>query len=462
MPASDKRLWRLLIVLSLIAVPAATLRFACAGHTCDQDAVEVAAPIPFCSLPGGVRTLMVQGYRNERSPDAFAVTSKPAIIGQAPEVATGAALTWPSLASEEATRVPIVFMQMGGSERTGGKVEVPEDMSLADVSPTLAQMMGIEWAYPQYRDGVALAGSSSGAPPPLVVIVAWKGIGSADIEAAPKEARTLKAFIESGSGTLAASTGSLPVDSTAALTTVGAGTPPRHHGITGTWLRNAERDLVQAWSKGAPFSVVNELGDAMDADTRGEARVGLVATDSYDQGLVGGNWFSGVDSSWRDDDDVRIVAPSRVATTAAQVLATGYGQDATPDLLGVTLEGSVRSMDGATQKIASSASEASKGDALIVVVGTGSENAEAAPAGERTSLMPAAQITEAADTAAGAPVVESAIPGGLFLSRDAMAAEEVSTGTVVEAVKKLRVSGAPVMADAFPAFAISLERFCES
>ena len=37
----------------------------------------------------------------------------------------------------------------------------------------------------------------------------------------------------------------------------------------------------------------------------------------------------------------------------------------------------------------------------------------------------------------------------------------VSTGAIVQELKKLQVDGKPLMADAFPAFAITLERFCD-
>lgn len=409
-----------------------------------------------------MRGLIVQGYRNEFSPEVLAVTKQPAVAGQVPAGSTGAALTWPSLSSVAATRVPIAFAGPGIPK---GKTV---DLGLDDIAPTLAKAIRLDWPYPTYRTGAAIEGARP-SDSPLVVLIAWKGVGSIDIgtkaAAAPDAFRTL---LRAGTGTLDGTSGSLPVDSTAALTTVGTGATPRVHGITGTLVRNAAHEVVPAWSQHAPYTVVNGFGDALDSTSSESASVGLVGTRPFDRGLIGGNWFQGLtdlpwtSTPWTDDDVVRVVKPQGVAEAVDVLLRSGaFGADATPDLLGVTLEGPVAKMNAATQKIIDTAQAAAGGKALIAVFGTGSASGAGTPNASTAEYQQAQHLVDAVDTQVHGKVIEAAIPGGLFLSRDTMTADSITSGEVVQASKAQHVNGQPVMADVFPAFAITLERFCD-
>ena len=86
----------------------------------------------------------------------------------------------------------------------------------------------------RYAPGFRPTGSPTPADEPsLVVQVVWKGVGSADLEAHPHAWPFLRATIAGGGGTLEGTTGSLPLDPTATLTTIGTGGLPdatRHHG----------------------------------------------------------------------------------------------------------------------------------------------------------------------------------------------------------------------------------------
>ncbi len=450
---SDRRLIRLLIVLALIALPALVLTLACAGNACVQrEAKAATAPeIPFCGLPAEIRTLVAQGYREGRSGDILAVSELPAVSGQLPEEPTGTAPIWPSLESGVATRVPVVFAGPGVPKRP-----LPAgDTDLADVGPTIAKLGRITWPFPQYRQGIVLPGFEP--PPdrtPLIVVVAWKGLGSDDLATDATAWPSLRALMRGGSGTLDATTGSLPVDSTAALTTIGTGGVPSSHGITGTLIRNEDGALVQAWSDDAPVSVIAGIGDTIDEKTGDRAKVGLVATEPFDRGLIGGNWYFG-----RDDDDVRIVPTDRAARTASALLAAeGFGTDGVPDLLGVTLDGPIGEMDRATGEVAEAARAATGGRAVVVVVGTGS-GSDAERPGAAASLTGSA-VAEAADAAAGTPVVEAATGGELFLDQQVMADAAIPQGRLVDGIDALRIDGEPVMADVFPAFAVSFGRYC--
>ncbi len=93
-------------------------------------------------------------------------------------------------------------------------------------------------------------------------------------------------------------TGSLPEEPAATLTTIGTGGLPSQHGITGNLIRDKRGAPVPAWSADAPTSVIATLADDWDHATGQAAKIGLIAPDQTDQGLVGGTWYLSHD---RDD-----------------------------------------------------------------------------------------------------------------------------------------------------------------
>jgi hypothetical protein len=59
------------------------------------------------------------------------------------------------------------------------------------------------------------------------------------------------------------------------------------------------------------------------------------------------------------------------------------------------------------------------------------------------------------------PVVQAAVPGGLFLDQQVLADEDISPQTVVTVLLGLHApGGGPLLADAFPGFAVSFARYC--
>ena len=58
------------------------------------------------------------------------------------------------------------------------------------------------------------------------------------------------------------------------------------------------------------------------------------------------------------------------------------------------------------------------------------------------------------------PIVEAAVPGGLFLDQDVLAADGLSSGAVVGPMLGMTEGGRKVFTDAFPGFAVSFARYC--
>ncbi len=242
----------------------------------------------------------------------------------------------------------------------------------------------------------------------------------------------------------------MPLDPAATLTTIGTGGLPAQHGITGSFVRNDQAGVVPAFGEGSPVHVIATLADDLDhADP--STLVGLVATDDPDRGIVGGGWYP-------DGDPVdAVIGTSAVSPLAVEVhLSTGYGDDEVPDVLGVVLEGPVRSLDRWTRRIVTDAERATAGSTLVVVAGTGSWEASrrAIPDGELIETVEEAVPGEA-------EAVEATVPGGLFLDQDVLREEQVTGLVAVEAMRSATApNGESILADAFQGFAVSFSRYC--
>jgi hypothetical protein len=434
-----KRLLLTLAVAALVALPAAVLAGLCLGNACERvDRAQ--GRVPFCSLPEELRSPIANGFRDARSPHILAVAGEDPIA--APPDAP-----WPSIDDASPESVPLVFAGTGVS----GGAEVPSDTTLDAVAPTLAEIIGLRRPHPGVRSGEAVAGLASADRPRLVVLVTWKHVSSRELEEDPELWPVLRGLIEDGAATMDAEPGSLPADPAAILTTIGTGALPSGHGITGGLLRNDRGEVVRAWDRRSPFSVVAALGDDLD-DTLGQApRVGLVAGDITDRGLIGGNWY--ID---HDRDDVVIErSPESQAAAAEALLASGYGSDPTSDMLAVAMRGPVRRLDRALGRILVAARAASGGSLAMAVTSTGS-------GGARDSGGPSVLDVEAdVELTVGADVIEASTPGGFFLDQDEMARSEVADDRVVAALRSVTTTdGSPLFADVFPAIAVTFARYC--
>lgn len=435
---SGRRLAALLLVLGVIGAPAVALRAACIGGGCDDDA-PTARPVPFCSLPAGLRELLTAGFREGRSPEALGVTPAETLLRS--EDGTGA--PWPSLGDVE--RPPAVPLVFAGPAVTPGQ---GRRAGLDDVAPTIEGSLGIRRPFPAVRSGEPIAGIiRPHARSPLVVTIVWKRGGTADRRAIERSVGDAPG----GASTVEAEVGSLPLDPAAVLTTIGTGGLPMEHGVTGATLRDDRGDPVPAWSERAPTSVIATLGDDLDEATAGGSRIGIVADAATDRGLIGGTWY--LTAGDEDDDDV-VVVRRDVVREVERLLDDGYGGGGAPDLLGVTLGGPAQRAEARTRAIVGSVFAAVP-EATVVVTTTGAGGNASA------EVIPSPRFASAVEAAIGAPVVAEVTTGGIFLDAEVVTAQGLSTQRIVEAMSAVRTdAGTPLLADAFPAFAVSFGRYC--
>ncbi len=400
--------------------------------------------MPFCPLPRWVRTDLVAGYREERSPDVLAVAAASGLSVDGP-----GAVPWPAVQDgPDVTRVPIVFWGRG----VDPSARVPAGTTLDRIAPTVAEAIGLHRAHPGVRSGVAIGGLAEPDRPTLVLEIALTGIGSNDVTADRGAWPTLLRLLHEGAGTLEGDTGSLPLDPAATLTTIGTGGLPYQHGVTGTLIRNDDGRVVEAWGPGSPPSVIATLPDDLDEATGNRALIGLVAPSIADRGLIGGTWYLD-----HDRDDVAVPDPGVPADpveAARGVLARGYGADPVPDVLGVVLDGRSPVADRQLSAIVGLARRAAPGSLMVVVTATGSTSAAGGGLNEL--------IRHVEDSVPGdAPVVAGVAAGGLFLDQHVLAEQHVSGQAVVDALlSATSPDGRSVVLDAFQGFAVSFARYC--
>ena len=434
----------MLVALAAIGIPAAVLTATCVGRSCDASGGE-AVRVPFCPLPQDVKEGVVNGFREGRSPDVLGVADGTLVYTDL----EGLRMPWPTAGTLTDTHVPIVF---AGAGVTSG-ASVPDGTTLDRVAPTVSEILGFEREHPEVRSGTAVAGIANGETPSLVLLVGWKGVGSSELENRPQDWPFLSSLLDDGAGTLEGDTGSLPLDPSATLMTVGTGGLPSQHGITGSFIRDGQGEVVEAFRPDLPVEdrqIIATLADDLD-DANHSTLVGLVATDERDRGIVGGGWYPG-----EDPVDV-VIGDSAAAPLAVEVhLSTGYGADEFPDIIGVVLEGRVRAMDSWTREIVTEAERATSESTLVVVTGTGSGEAS-------RHAVPDGELVEAVEDAVpgDAPAVAATVAGGVFLDQAVLREEQVTGQVAVGAMLSATgPDGERMLADAFQGFAVSFARYC--
>lgn len=446
--STARRLLTLVTALVIIGAPAAALRALCVGHSCDAEE-DPSSEVPFCSLPTELRKPIAAGFESElhRSPDLLAVTKDYVVTGGTGFSPEAPAPRWPSI-EPISRRVPLVFTGPG----VAAEAKVPDHTTLDAVAPTLADAIGFQRPNPQVRSGRPIEDVVGDGPVRLVVTLALKGVGSRDLEESPEAWPNLRNLMDRYPGTLDADAGSLPLDPTAVMTTLGTGGLPNQHGIVGTLVRNNEGKVVRAWGPGAQLHIIATLADDLDEELGQDPLVGLVRTEVSDGGLVGGDWYVDVDK-----DDV-VTERRNPDDELAAMLNSGYGEDEVPDVIGVALEGSFATMDERIDRIEKVL--ARKADSWVMAIaGTGSlvDPQESDLSGRRVGDALVSEVSGADE------VISAVTPGGLYLDQEALAKTGLTEDDVLAPLASIEGPGdrsGALMADAFSAIAVSFARYC--
>ena len=175
-----------------------------------------------------------------------------------------------------------------------------ERVSLADLAPTAARLMGFG-GWPADRDGrdLALRTRPGASPPRVIVTFVIDGGGWNVLYTWPDRWPTLARLMREGANFRNAIVGSYPAVTASAHATIGTGTFPRSHGITGHNIRDrVPRKAYREAGRADPSDIlVATLADLWSAETGNRAWVGELGYQVWHLGMLG---YGGAD---RDPDD---------------------------------------------------------------------------------------------------------------------------------------------------------------
>lgn len=252
-------------------------------------AIAADEPVPSfkdqaCGIPREWLDLTKRGYFQPRSGQISLLPRYPAYM------ASGAggwshSGPWPYL-----QEVPLVFYGPG-LIASRGDVDTPA--TLADVAPTLATLMHGALST---EDGSTLEEVASfdprrltSDPPRVIVTVVWDGGGWNVLRKYPDDWPILRKLMEEGTSYVQATVGSSPSVTPAVHTTLGTGSFPWVHGVTGVPVRDEKGEVVDSFLLGesSRFIEVPTLAERWDEQNGNRALVGMVGYEPWHLGMIG-------------------------------------------------------------------------------------------------------------------------------------------------------------------------------
>jgi hypothetical protein len=181
-------------------------------------------------------------------------------------------------------RVPIVVHAPGLVERT----DRTERVTLADLAPSAAQLMGFDFAT---RDGSPLPGLPTPQTPPKVVVTfVIDGGGWNVLSHWPTAWPNLRSLMGKGIVYRNAIMGSFPSVTACAHATIGTGAFPSGHGISGHSVRR-NGHIVKAWGQPGhadpTFLLLPTLADAWSEHSGQKAWIGEIGYQIWHLGMIG-------------------------------------------------------------------------------------------------------------------------------------------------------------------------------
>jgi arylsulfatase A-like enzyme len=185
---------------------------------------------------------------------------------------------WPYLQD-----VPLLFYGPGLVEARG---EVARRVTLADIAPTIAHMIGARGVPGRPLPELARATS---ATPRLVVTVVWDGGGWNTLRRWPDAWPNLKRLMQTGVSFVNATVGSNPSVTPSVHTTIGTGVFPEKHGITDIPVFDEDGTVVDAFVGGesSRFMEVPALAETWDESVDNAALVGMIGYEPWHLGMIG-------------------------------------------------------------------------------------------------------------------------------------------------------------------------------
>ena len=231
-----------------------------------------------CALDTEILRRIHRGHHPNLSEDVLIVPREPNFIGTFDF--TSHSGPWRYLQN-----IPLVLYGPGHVASSGAAVT--SSARIVDVYPTIAELVGVEVAR---RDGEVLdeAVVQGGSPPRLVVVVVWDGAGRNTLEQWPGRWPNLARLEREGTSYVDAVVGSSPSVTSAVHSSLGTGSFPRTHLVTGNSVRAASGELVDVYvGNDANDLESSTFADQIDAALENKSVVGLLGWKNWHIGMMG-------------------------------------------------------------------------------------------------------------------------------------------------------------------------------
>lgn len=251
-----------------------------------------------CDLPLDHLRLIRRGYVPGRSPEILVVPREPNFFG-------GFGSTTHSGPWDYVQRVPLAFYGPGFI-RDAGDVSLQREVTLADLAPTLADLLGARW--PGDRPGrvldeVLVPARDRPRPPRVILTVVWDGGGWNVLDRWPGAWPFLRSLMHRGASVQDVTVGSSPSVTPAIHTTIGTGTFPRQHGIVDIPIRDGAGTVNSYEARSPTYLEIQTLADMYDRQVGNRSKIGMLAYKSWHLGMIGhGAYIPG------GDRDIAVIA----------------------------------------------------------------------------------------------------------------------------------------------------------
>lgn len=229
-----------------------------------------------CHVDRKLLRIVWRGYRENRSGDVLAIERLPHQFG-----------TRHSSPHPYTQDVPLVLYGPGFIR---SDVTVQKPVTVADLAPTFAELMGFD-DFPRHagrvlQEALRPEGKRNGKPKLMVTLV-WDGGGINVLEQWPDSWPNLKALASESVWYENATVGSSPSITPAVHATIGTGAYPNKHGLPDIKIR-VRGEIIDAWEGGTSrYLDIPTLGDLWDTANNNEPLVGAQARDNWHLGMLG-------------------------------------------------------------------------------------------------------------------------------------------------------------------------------
>ena len=238
-----------------------------------------------CSVPPLLLERTARGYRADRAGEIQILPNAPDFVGHGGLPHSG---PWDYISN-----VPLFWYGPGHVPATG---VVERRVTLADVAPTQARLVGFDFEAPDGAPLREVVGRDVTGKPAVVVLVVWDGAGMSVLGEHPDAWPNLRGLMEDGVWYSRAEVGSSPPSTAQIHATLGTGAFSRTHGLIAHRFRIGDT-LVDPWQAGPSYLVRPTFADLYDLSTNNRAVVGVSATVAIHLGMVGhGSFWGGGDA----------------------------------------------------------------------------------------------------------------------------------------------------------------------